>query len=121
MNQRRWERITALAAMAAAVLMVAALATWGNHYYTDPLHKITNYYVVNQHRALLSQFLFLLLVLSVLTFGVGLRPIVYRAEGEPHVLSALFFAGTVAGPGVDDGLRVDQRRPGRRRRRGIGQ
>ena len=96
MNQRRWERITAVAAIATAVLMVAALTTWGNHYYTDPLHKITNYYVENQHKALLSQFLFLLFGLSVLIFGVGLRLVLHRAEGEPHVFSALFFAGTIA-------------------------
>lgn len=96
MIQRRWELITAVAAIATAVLMVAALATWGNHYYTDPVHKITSYYVANQHKALLSQFLFLLFGLSVLTFGVGLRPVLHRAEGEPHALSALFFAGSVA-------------------------
>ncbi len=40
---RRWDRVTAVAGIAAIVLLVAALANWGNLYYSDPLSAITGY------------------------------------------------------------------------------
>lgn len=91
---RRWDRVTAVAGIAAIVLLVAALANWGNLYYSDPLSAITGYYVTQQTRAFVSQFLFLLFGVAIFTFGAGLYPILRRAESEAHVLSTMFFAGT---------------------------
>lgn len=94
MAGRALERITGLAALAMVGLMIATLATWGNPQLTDPIGNITDYYVKQHDQALLSAFFAMLGGVAVLSFGAGIRSLLYRAEGEPHTLSAVAF-GTV--------------------------
>lgn len=71
MTTRLWERLTGLAALAAVALAVGQLATWGNPQPTDPLSKITHYYVQNSHEVLLSEFFIVFFGFALLIFTAG--------------------------------------------------
>jgi len=114
MIDRRGERITGGMGLAAVVLAVGALSTWGNPQPTDPLSKITSYYVQNQHEVFLSQYLIVLFGLAALVFAAGLRPILSRAEGGLHLLAPLVLGVAVLNAvwmmvwgAINDGLALE--------------
>jgi hypothetical protein len=96
MNERRWDRITAAAGIASALLLIGQLATWANPHYNEPLEKITDYYVKNRATALASIDIWMLGMVALLVLAAGLRSILRRADSERDVLPMLAFGGAVA-------------------------
>ena len=95
MTDRRWERITAGAGLAAVLLCLAGLMGWVNPQYDDPLSSVTNSYVHHAHQVYRSQFFFLLFGIALLTWTAGLRAILERGVGETHVLPTFAFGAGV--------------------------
>ncbi len=96
MTARRSDLITAAAGMSAVVLLVAELLTWTNPQFTDPLSRITNYFVTNRSMALASLELGLMGAVALLIFGAGLRAVLRREEDEhADVLSTVVFGSAI--------------------------
>lgn len=89
MRQRQWEKITAIAGLAATALCVGALASWGNPQYDDPISRITNFYVKHPLQVFRSQTCFVLFGLALLVFATGLRVVLERDAGETRGLPPL--------------------------------
>ena len=96
MIERHWERTTAGAGIASAILLVGALATWANPHFNDPLTTITDYYVKHSGLALASIDLWMVGLISLLVLAAGLRRILRVAEDDGDVLSTIAFGGAVA-------------------------
>lgn len=95
MIERRWERITAGAGLAAAVLCVAGLANWNSLFYTDSISSITNFYVKHQIQVFHGQLFFLLFGFAVLIFAAGLRSILLRSNEGTDTLPTLAFGAAL--------------------------
>lgn len=114
MIDRGWERITGLMGIAAGLIAVGALATWRNPQVTDPLSKITDYYVHNSHMVFLSQYLIVLFGIVAVGFATGLRTIFLRAGGESLGLCPLIVGAAILNAvwmmvwaAINDGLALE--------------
>lgn len=113
MNNRRWERIVGIFALAGVALAMGQLATWGNPQPTDPLSKITHYYVQNSHQVFLSEFFAVLFGFALLLFAAGVGPILTRTEDRPVLAPLILGAGVLNAvwmmvwAAVNDGLALE--------------
>jgi hypothetical protein len=92
---RRREQVTAAAGLATAVAFVGELATWGNPHLSDPLSKVTDYFVTHGSMALASIGLGLLGAVALLIFGAGIRAILSGSDGRHDVLPTLVLGAAV--------------------------
>jgi hypothetical protein len=95
MTALRWERATAAAGLATVVAFVGELATWGNPHLSDPLSKITDYFVTHRSMALASIALGLLGAVALLVFAAGMRSILSGIDGRTDVLPTVLLCGAV--------------------------
>jgi hypothetical protein len=92
---RRWEQATAAAGLAAVVAFVGELATWGNPHLSDPLSKVTDYFVAHRSMALASIGMGLLGAVALLVFAAGMRAILSGKDGRADVLSTVLLCAAV--------------------------
>lgn len=88
-------RITAIAALAILVLLIAELATWGNPQVSDPIVKITDYFVGSRSLALVSVFISMVLAVVYLVFGAAIRTTLRVADDHATVLPDVAFAAAI--------------------------
>jgi hypothetical protein len=91
--ERRWEQVTAAAAIATVFAFIGELATWGNPHLSDPPAKITDYFVTHQTMALSSIGLGLLGAIALLIFAAGMRAML--SASTTAVLPTVVFGAAV--------------------------
>ncbi len=92
---RRWERTTAAAGLATVLGLVGELVTWSNPHLSDPLSKITGYFVNQRSTALASIGLGLLAAVALLVFAAGMRAILSGVDGRIDVLPTVLLCAGV--------------------------
>jgi hypothetical protein len=73
-------RIAGIGAFVILILLIAELATWGNPQVSDPIGKITGYFVDSRSLALVSVFISMILAIVYLVFGSAIRAALSDAE-----------------------------------------
>lgn len=97
-------RITAIAALAILVLLIAELATWGNPQVSDPIARITDYFVGSRSLALVSVFISMVLAVVYLVFGAAVRTTLRTVDDLANVLPDIAFAAAILMAGTQLGL-----------------
>lgn len=79
------------------VLFIASIVTQGETpMSSDPADEIRTFFVDNRDQYLISDFLIgIALIFLFLPFAACLRSVLAQAEGEPGILSRLFFTGAI--------------------------
>jgi hypothetical protein len=93
---RRWEKVTAIAGILTAVMLLAELFTWSNPQLTDSMSKIKDYFVQNSALASVSIWLAAMLTMPLFIFAAGLRSALRREDGAADALPAIFLAAAAA-------------------------
>ena len=88
-------RITAIAAFAVLVLLIAELATWGNPQVSDPIAKITDYFVGSRSLALVSVFISMVLAIVYLVFGAAIRATQRVEDDRATILPDIAFGAAI--------------------------
>jgi hypothetical protein len=89
-------RIAGIGAITILILLIAELATWGNPQVSDPIDKITGYFVESRSLALVSVFISMVLAIVYLVFGSAIRVTLSEArEGRQPVLPEIAFGATI--------------------------
>lgn len=88
-------RIAAIGAFAILILLIAELATWGNPQVSDPINKITDYFVGARSIALVSVFISMVLAIVYLVFGAAIRATLQVVDDRPSVLPEIAFGAAV--------------------------
>jgi hypothetical protein len=79
-------RTAAIGALLILVLLIAELATWGNPQVTDPISKLTDYFVGSRSLALISVFISMVLAIVYLVFGAAVRATINAASARPSAV-----------------------------------
>ncbi len=93
---RRWEKVTAIAGILTAVMLLAELFTWSNPQMTDSMSKIKDYFVNSSGLASVSIWLAAMLTLPLFVFAAGLRTSLHQENGAADSLPAIFLAAAAA-------------------------
>lgn len=93
---RRWEKVTAIAGILTAVMLLAELFTWSNPQMTDSMSKIKDYFVNSSGLASVSIWLAAMLTLPLFVFAAGLRTSLHQEKGAADALPAIFLAAAAA-------------------------
>lgn len=87
-------RTAAIGALAILGLLIAELATWGNPQVTDPIGKLTDYFVGSRSLALASVFISMVLAIVYLIFGAAVRATVQR-DGKSSLMGDVAFGAAI--------------------------
>ena len=87
-------RVAGISALAILILLIAELATWGNPQVTDPIGKLTDYFVGSRSLALVSVFISMVLAIVYLVFGAAMRATIERNQ-RPAVLGDVAFGAAI--------------------------
>lgn len=88
-------RTAGIGALIILVLLIAELATWGNPQVSDPIEKITDYFVASRGMALISVFISMLLAIVYLVFGAAARSTIQSAEKPSALLGDVCFGAAI--------------------------
>jgi hypothetical protein len=98
MQDRRWDRVGALAGIAFVVVAVLAAAVTGSSIpKPDDADQVFKDFFIDKHDQLITQaWLYALAAPLLLWFGATVRRVLRKAEGDKGYLGDLFLAGTTA-------------------------
>lgn len=87
-------RAAGISALAILILLIAELATWGNPQLSDPIDKLTDYFVGSRSLALVSVFISMVLAIVYVVFGAAVRSTIQGTE-RPSVLGDVAFGAAI--------------------------
>jgi hypothetical protein len=87
-------RAAGFTALAIFILLIAELATWGNPQVSDPIGKLSDYFIGSRSLALLSVFISMVLAIVYLVFGAAIRATIQRDQ-RPAMLGDVAFGAAI--------------------------
>ena len=87
-------RAAGISGPAVLILLIAELATWGNPQVSDPIDKLTDYFVGSRSLALVSVFISMVLAIVYVVFGAAVRSTIQGTE-RPSVLGDVAFGAAI--------------------------
>lgn len=88
-------RAAGIGALLILVLLIAELATWGNPQVSEPIAKLTDYFIGSRSLALVSVFISMVLAVVYLVFGAAVRGSLRHGVSPAGVLGDLVFGAAI--------------------------